>query len=161
MRVSYPQMNFLGIWHMPFTDAPYVCIEPWSALPSRKGRIEDLSEQPNLVHLPAGERYEIPGVLRFSEFCRTVKGMCLGTFLRRVRGCFGNHLPRRVRILAECFLSHGNEVFRTIKKNPASDSDRTVRRILFYKSEMLAERALYLCVAMVFNCPMTFLTGGR
>ena len=31
----------------------------------------------------------------------------------------------------------------------------------FYKSEMLAERAFYLCVAMVFNCPMTFLTGGR
>lgn len=58
VRVSYPQMNFLGIWHMPFTDAPYVCIEPWSALPSRKGRIEDLSKQPNLVHLPAGERYE-------------------------------------------------------------------------------------------------------
>lgn len=58
VRVSYPQMNFLGIWHMPFTDAPYVCIEPWSALPSRKGRIEDLSEQPNLVHLPAGKRYE-------------------------------------------------------------------------------------------------------
>ena len=58
VRVSYPQMNFLGIWHMPFTDAPYVCIEPWSALPSRKGRIEDLSEQPNLVHLPAGKRYD-------------------------------------------------------------------------------------------------------
>ena len=38
VRVSYPQMNFLGIWHMPFTDAPYVCIEPWSALPSRKGQ---------------------------------------------------------------------------------------------------------------------------
>ena len=32
----------------------------------------------------------------------------------------------------------------------------------FYKSEMLAERAFYcFCVAMVFNCPMTFLTGGR
>ena len=72
VRVSYPQMNFLGIWHMPFTDAPYVCIEPWSALPSRKGRIEDLSEQPNLVHLPASGM-KIPGVLRFSEFCRTVK----------------------------------------------------------------------------------------
>ena len=52
--VSYTHL----IWHMPFTDAPYVCIEPWSALPSRKGRIEDLSEQPNLVHLPAGKRYE-------------------------------------------------------------------------------------------------------
>ena len=105
VRVSYPQMNFLGIWHMPFTDAPYVCIEPWSALPSRKGRIEDLSEQPNLVHLPAGKRYE--------------NTWSIEIFLRRVR------------ILAECFLSHGNEVFHTIKKNPASDSDRTVRRILF------------------------------
>lgn len=58
VRVSYPQMDYLGIWHMPFTDAPYVCIEPWSALPSRKGVIEDLAEQPGLVHLPAGETYE-------------------------------------------------------------------------------------------------------
>lgn len=58
VRVSYPQMDYLGIWHMPFTDAPYVCIEPWSSLPSRKGVIEDLAKQPDLVHLPAGETYE-------------------------------------------------------------------------------------------------------
>lgn len=58
VRVSYPQMDYLGIWHMPFTDAPYVCIEPWSSLPSRKGVIEDLAKQPGLVHLPAGETYE-------------------------------------------------------------------------------------------------------
>lgn len=58
VRVSYPQMDYLGIWHMPFTDAPYVCIEPWSSLPSRKGVIEDLAKQPGLVHLPAGEHYE-------------------------------------------------------------------------------------------------------
>ena len=33
------------------------------------------------------------------------------------RGCFGNHLPlRRVRILAERFLSYRNEVSYTIKK---------------------------------------------
>ena len=33
------------------------------------------------------------------------------------RGCFDNHLPlRRVRILAELFLSYGNEVSYTIKK---------------------------------------------
>ena len=41
------------------TAALEMCIrDSWSALPSRKGRIEDLSEQPNLVHLPAGKRYE-------------------------------------------------------------------------------------------------------
>ena len=29
VTVAYPQMPYLGIWHMPHTDAPYVCIEPW------------------------------------------------------------------------------------------------------------------------------------
>ena len=39
------------------------------------------------------------------------------------RGCFGNHLPlRRVRILAELFLSYGNEVSYTIKKRPSTEN---------------------------------------
>lgn len=58
VRVEYPQMDYLGIWHMPFTDAPYVCIEPWSSLPSRQDVVEDLQKQPGLIHLPAGETYE-------------------------------------------------------------------------------------------------------
>lgn len=58
VRVEYPQMDYLGIWHMPFTDAPYVCIEPWSSLPSRQDVVEDLEKQPGLIHLPAGETYE-------------------------------------------------------------------------------------------------------
>ena len=41
-------LPYLGIWHMPHTDAPYVCIEPWSSLPSRKDVIEDLETQENL-----------------------------------------------------------------------------------------------------------------
>lgn len=57
IRVSYPQMDYLGIWHMPFTDAPYVCIEPWSSLPSRQDVVEDLAVQPGLIHLPAGDSY--------------------------------------------------------------------------------------------------------
>ncbi len=57
VRVSYPDMAYLGLWHMPHTDAPYICIEPWSSLPSRKGVIEDLAKQENLIALPAGENY--------------------------------------------------------------------------------------------------------
>ena len=42
---------------------------------------------------------------------------------RKRRGCFGNHLPlRRVRILAELFLSYGNEVSYTIKKRPSTEN---------------------------------------
>lgn len=58
VRVEYPQMDYVGFWHMPHTDAPYVCIEPWSALPSRQDVVEDLATQPGLIHLAAGETYE-------------------------------------------------------------------------------------------------------
>ncbi len=57
IQVSYPDMAYLGLWHMPRTDAPYICIEPWSSLPSRKGVIEDLAKQENLMALAAGESY--------------------------------------------------------------------------------------------------------
>ena len=58
VRVSMPKMRYLGVWHMPETDAPYVCLEPWVSLPSREGVVEDLSQQNDLVMLGAGERYE-------------------------------------------------------------------------------------------------------
>ena len=57
VEVSYPRMPYLGIWHAPRTDAPYVCIEPWTSLPSRKGIVEDLEEQADLMALEAGMSY--------------------------------------------------------------------------------------------------------
>ena len=33
VTVEYPDMKYLGIWHTPGKEAPYVCLEPWSALP--------------------------------------------------------------------------------------------------------------------------------
>lgn len=58
VRVAYPNMSYIGFWHMPKTDAPYVCIEPWSSLPSRKGIIEDLATQPGLLSLKSKGEYE-------------------------------------------------------------------------------------------------------
>lgn len=55
--VEYPDMEYLGIWHMPRTDAPYVCIEPWTSLPSRKGIVEKLEEQKDLIQLEAEQEY--------------------------------------------------------------------------------------------------------
>jgi len=57
LHVMYPSMKYLGFWHMPKTNAPYICIEPWSSLPSRKGVIEDLSTQPGLLSLETGCEY--------------------------------------------------------------------------------------------------------
>ena len=51
IHVTYPNMPYLGLWHWPKTDAPYICIEPWSSLPSRKDIVEDLETQPGLIPL--------------------------------------------------------------------------------------------------------------
>jgi galactose mutarotase-like enzyme len=55
--LAYLDMKYLGLWHTPRTDAPFVCIEPWTSLPSRDGVIEELSEQENLITLAAGGEY--------------------------------------------------------------------------------------------------------
>lgn len=58
VRVEFPDMPYIGFWHMPKTDAPYICIEPWSSLPARDGLPTILEEEPGLIHLPAGQCYE-------------------------------------------------------------------------------------------------------
>ncbi|MBQ8203286.1 MAG: aldose 1-epimerase family protein [Clostridia bacterium] len=58
VRVTYEGMDYLGIWHKPKTDAPYVCIEPWSSLPSRKGIIEEFETKPDLVSIGVGDTYK-------------------------------------------------------------------------------------------------------
>ncbi|MFV0353399.1 MAG: aldose 1-epimerase family protein [Oscillospiraceae bacterium] len=56
--VQFAQMPYVGLWHPPGTDAPFVCIEPWTSLPSRQGVIEDLNEKQDLVCLPSGRQYQ-------------------------------------------------------------------------------------------------------
>jgi galactose mutarotase-like enzyme len=58
VTVSYPQMPYLGIWHWPKTDAPYVCIEPWTSLPSRQDVVEEFTCKSDLVQLTPGCVYD-------------------------------------------------------------------------------------------------------
>lgn len=58
VTMAFPDQPIFGIWHMPRREAPYVCLEPWSSLPSRKGRIEQLEEQPDLLSLEPGSVYQ-------------------------------------------------------------------------------------------------------
>jgi galactose mutarotase-like enzyme len=67
IRVVYPQMPYLGIWHWPKTDAPYVCIEPWSSLPARDGVEEEFSCKSDLVQLLPGKTYENTWTITIGE----------------------------------------------------------------------------------------------
>ena len=57
VTVYYPQMRYIGFWHEVKTDAPYVCIEPWSSLPSPKGEKTVLTQQADLISLAPGKSY--------------------------------------------------------------------------------------------------------
>lgn len=58
IRVAYPDMPYVGFWHKPKTDAPYVCIEPWSSLPGREEVVEEIGCRSDFRHLKPGKHYE-------------------------------------------------------------------------------------------------------
>ena len=58
VTVSYPQMPYLGLWHKPHSDAPYVCIEPWTSLPSRQDVVETFEEKHDMIVLAPHKKYE-------------------------------------------------------------------------------------------------------
>lgn len=58
VTVRFPRMPYLGLWHMPRTDAPYLCIEPWCSLPSTKNEIAVMERQADLIRLGPKETYD-------------------------------------------------------------------------------------------------------
>lgn len=57
VTVDFPDMEYVGLWHMPHTDAPYICIEPWSSLPSASKAQTIWEEQEDLCLLESGKTY--------------------------------------------------------------------------------------------------------
>ena len=57
VTVTFPDMPYLGVWHTVKSDAPFVCIEPWTSLPSREGLVEDIATQPDLISLKPNGHY--------------------------------------------------------------------------------------------------------
>jgi len=58
VKVTYPGMKYVGFWHKPKTEAPYVCIEPWISIPADDGVVDDLETKRDMLRLAAGGVYE-------------------------------------------------------------------------------------------------------
>lgn len=54
VKASYPDMPYIGFWHWPKAETPYVCIEPWSSLPSRQDVVEEFSCKSDMLQLAPG-----------------------------------------------------------------------------------------------------------
>ena len=52
-------MKYLGIWHAPKKEAPYVCIEPWTSLPAYDGVVDDLASKRDMFELSPLASYEL------------------------------------------------------------------------------------------------------
>jgi len=55
VTLHYPQMPYLGVWHAPRTDAPYVCVEPWCSLPAYDGECQDIAQKPDMFRILPGQ----------------------------------------------------------------------------------------------------------
>ena len=66
ITLKYKGMKYLGLWHMPKTDAPYICIEPWTSIPATDGQVDDLLTKDEMIHLPSGYSYK-------NEYSITIK----------------------------------------------------------------------------------------
>lgn len=58
VTVSYTNMPYLGLWHKPKTEAPYMCIEPWNGLPADDGIVDDMATKKYMNRLEPGKSAE-------------------------------------------------------------------------------------------------------
>ncbi len=58
VTMSFDGMKYIGLWHAVKTDAPYVCIEPWTSVPATDGRVDNLLTKEEMIHLPVGYSYK-------------------------------------------------------------------------------------------------------
>lgn len=55
VKMYYDDFKYIGFWHACETDAPYVCLEPWSSLPATEGKIDDLEQKKDMFHIESGK----------------------------------------------------------------------------------------------------------
>lgn len=67
ITLRYPDFRYLGIWQTPDSDAPFVCLEPWTALPATDGEVYDLEKKEDATVLPAGQTHEATWTLELHE----------------------------------------------------------------------------------------------
>ncbi len=56
VTLTYNDMSYLGLWHKPKTEAPYMCIEPWISLPADDGIVDDMATKKYMTRLAPGEK---------------------------------------------------------------------------------------------------------
>ena len=55
VKMKYDDMPYIGFWQAEKTDAPYLCLEPWTSLPGRDNVHEELSHMNDRIKIAPRE----------------------------------------------------------------------------------------------------------
>ena len=58
VTVDYPGFKYIGFWHTVRSEAPFVCIEPWTALQGYENTVQKIDENDDMIVLKPGEEYK-------------------------------------------------------------------------------------------------------
>ncbi len=67
ITMHYEDFKYIGFWHIDHKDAPYVCLEPWSALPASNGIVDELESKADMCHIPPAGSKEVSFTLEIHE----------------------------------------------------------------------------------------------
>lgn len=56
VTMHYPDMKYVGFWHEDKTDAPFLCIEPWTGVPAYFQKIDDIETKRDMFALEANQQ---------------------------------------------------------------------------------------------------------
>ena len=60
LTVEFADFDYVGLWHAMKSDAPFLCIEPWTGLPATDGKQDDFATKQAMKYLDGGKsaKYE-------------------------------------------------------------------------------------------------------
>ncbi len=67
VSMKFDDFKYLGIWHPGDTDAPFICLEPWGALPATDGIIDNLETKADMSHVPPQKTEEVSYTVEIYE----------------------------------------------------------------------------------------------
>ena len=67
VTMHYDDFKYIGFWHPCETDAPFVCLEPWSVLPSSNGVYDRLETKADMAKVAPGATDGVSFTLELHE----------------------------------------------------------------------------------------------
>lgn len=63
IKVDFEGFKYIGFWQSANTDADFVCIEPWTGIPSTDGIVDDFSTKKDMATLESGKTFTLSYVI--------------------------------------------------------------------------------------------------